>query len=166
MIDYLYLGQTTVNEKLEKSLNDLVKRLGLEITLDPAPSSESSSENDVIEVPEKKSASPAKRGRKPGPSTKKIARLVCLIILHIYLSRNRPRYILMFVWKRKSSKLLLHINRSPRKSHVDSDDDGEAKESDGEEIEKLKADAVNKTTSVDLEHIENSSDKVTIRGFC
>ena len=40
------------------------------------------------------------------------------------------------------------------------DDDGEAKESDGEEVEKLKADAVNKTTSVDLEHIENSSDKV------
>ncbi len=55
-----------------------------------------------------------------------------------------------------------HNFRSPRKSHVDSDDDGEAKESDGEEIEKLKADAVNKTTSVDLEHIENSSDKVII----
>ena len=82
LIDYLYLGQTTVNEKLEKSLNDLVKRLGLEITLDPAPSSESSSENDVVEVkvPEKKSASPAKRGRKPGPSNKKVARFISLII--------------------------------------------------------------------------------------
>ena len=40
------------------------------------------------------------------------------------------------------------------------DDDGEAKESDGEEVDKLKADAVSKSTSVDLEHIENSSDKV------
>jgi hypothetical protein len=38
---------------------------------------------------------------------------------------------------------------------VDSDDDdGEAKESDGEEVDKLKADAVSKSTSVDLEHIE------------
>jgi hypothetical protein len=88
LIDYLYLGQTTVNEKLEKSLNDLVKRLGLEIKLDPSPISESSSENEVVEVPEKKSASPAKRGRKPGPSNKKVARLISFILFH-YLQTAR-----------------------------------------------------------------------------
>jgi len=76
LVEYLYLGQTTINKNLEKGLEDLVKRLELDISLDPAPISESSSENDIVEIPEKKSASPAKRGRKPGTSAKKGARFV------------------------------------------------------------------------------------------
>ena len=54
--------------------------------------------------------------------------------------------------------------RSTRKSAADSDDDGdgETKESDGEELEKLKVDAITKKSSVDLEHIEKSTDKVHI----
>ena len=56
--------------------------------------------------------------------------------------------------------------RSTRKSAADSDDDGdgdgETKESDGEELEKLKVDAITKRSSVDLEHIEKSTDKVHI----
>ena len=51
--------------------------------------------------------------------------------------------------------------RSPRKSQDDSDDDGETKESDGDEMEKLKADAASKKSVVDLEHLEKSSDKVS-----
>ena len=74
LVEYRYLGQTTINKVMEKNLQELVKRLGLDVTLDPSPNSDSSSENEVAEtsVPVKKS--PAKRGRKPGSGAKKGSR--------------------------------------------------------------------------------------------
>ena len=72
LLEYIYLGQTTVNAGIEKSVLELVQRLGLDISLDPAPISDSSSENEVTEVAaDSGKKSPAKRGRKPGSSIKK-----------------------------------------------------------------------------------------------
>jgi hypothetical protein len=64
------LGQTTINKSVEGGLQDLVKRLGLDVSLDAAPISDSSSENDAAEAEVVAKKSPAKRGRKPGSAKK------------------------------------------------------------------------------------------------
>ena len=76
LLEYIYLGQTTVNKNIEKSVSELVDRLGLDVTLDPAPVTDSSSENEVTEVAgnSARKSSP-KKGRKPGSSAKKGGRL-------------------------------------------------------------------------------------------
>jgi hypothetical protein len=51
----------------------LVQALGLDVSLDAAPMTDTSSDNEAVnEVPPKKT--PAKRGRKPGSATKKATR--------------------------------------------------------------------------------------------
>ena len=77
LLEYIYLGQTTVNKNIEKSVSELVDRLGLDVTLDPAPVTDSSSENEVTEVAgnSARKSSP-KKGRKPGSSAKKGGRSV------------------------------------------------------------------------------------------